>query len=329
MKSPLTSFLVTVLVLWLLIGIAGIAFAQHQNIPGWIAAAVLPAIALELTFYAATGFAAVRDRLATIPPKYLAAILVKTSLAPWFLYAAATGHFDLRSFAVLLTLTAAVAYWYIVLPRTFVTDISLLILIAGVTLSKVFKETYPTPYPKVALDFLGKLMLIRLTVFVFLLLRKAEHVNYGFLPTKQDWIVGLRYYLKFMPFGIALGYAMGYIRIVMPPQPAWQVPLLAIGIFTGILWVVALSEEFFFRGLLLPWLDELLDSPLSALTISSICFGLVHLPFRGPWNWKHAAITAVLAWFCGQAYQETKGIRAPMVTHALVVTTWFVAFGKG
>lgn len=315
--------------MWLLVGIAGVVVANHQNIPGWVAAAVLPAIALEATFYAATGFSAVRERLAAIPPNYLAVILVKTALAPWFLYSAGTGNLDLRSFLVLLVLTAAVSFWYVMLPQTFVTDISLLILIAGVTLSKVFKETYATPYPKVALDFLGKLMLIRLTVFVFLLLRKAEGVNYGFLPTRQEWKVGIEYYLKFLPFGVALGYAMGYIKIVMPPQPAWQIPLLAVGTFVGILWVVALSEEFFFRGLLLPWLEELLDSPLSALTISSVCFGLAHLPFRGPWNWKHAALTTVLAWFCGQAYQETKGIRAPMVTHALVVTTWFLVFGKG
>lgn len=289
---------------------------------------MLPAIALEATLYAATGFAAVRERLGRLRPAMLASVLWISALLPWSVYSIGTGTFDGRSFAVLLILTAAVAYWYVVLPQTFVTDVSLLILVAGITLSKVFKETYETPYPKVALDFLGKLMLIRLSVFVFLLLRKADSVNYGFLPTRTDWKVGVRYYLRFLPFGVALGYAMGYIQIVMPPQPAWQIPLLTIGTFLGILWVVALSEEFLFRGLLLPWLDKLLASPLSALVITSILFGLAHLPFRGPWNWKHAAITAVLAWFCGQAYQETKGIRAPMVTHALVVTTWFMVFGK-
>jgi membrane protease YdiL (CAAX protease family) len=153
-------------------------------------------------------------------------------------------------------------------------------------------------------------------------------VEFGFVPTAEEWRSGLRHYLRFLPFGLTCGYGLGMLELAPFTQPWWMVPLLMIGVFCGALWFIALFEEFFFRGLLLPWISDLAGSPLTGLAVSSLLFGLAHLPFRGPWNWRHAILTTILGWFCGQAYQEAKGIRAPMVTHALVVMTWIVLFGK-
>ena len=78
-----------------------------------------------------------------------------------------------------------------------------------------------------------------------------------------------------------------------------------------------MSEEFFFRGVMQPKLG---------LVATSIVFGLVHLPFREFPNWKHVLVATVLGLFCGRAYQKTGSIRAPIVTHALVVATWRAFF---
>jgi membrane protease YdiL (CAAX protease family) len=99
--------------------------------------------------------------------------------------------------------------------------------------------------------------------------------------------------------------------------------LLVIGIFFGILWVTAISEEFIFRGLLQPWLERWTSSPLAALIITSLLFGSVHLGFHGPFpNWRFSICAAILGLFCGLARRQTGGIQAGMVAHALTVAIW-------
>ena len=49
---------------------------------------------------------------------------------------------------------------------------------------------------------------------------------------------------------IAVAYwALGLVELRPHPNGVATTVLLAIGTFLGMLWVVALSEEFFFRGL--------------------------------------------------------------------------------
>jgi membrane protease YdiL (CAAX protease family) len=93
------------------------------------------------------------------------------------------------------------------------------------------------------------------------------------------------------------------------------------------LWVVALGEEFFFRGLLQQWVSKWLSSDWAGLVIASILFGSVHLAFRAFPNWRFAAVAAVAGVFYGLAFRRAKSIRASMVTHALAATTWKVFGG--
>ena len=91
--------------------------------------------------------------------------------------------------------------------------------------------------------------------------------------------------------------------------------------FLGMLWVVALWEEFVARGLLQQWLSDWTKRPNLALLLASIVFGAGHLWFPpGYPNWKMALVATLLGWFCGRSYNEARGIRAAMVTHALVAT---------
>jgi membrane protease YdiL (CAAX protease family) len=90
--------------------------------------------------------------------------------------------------------------------------------------------------------------------------------------------------------------------------------------FLGFLWVVALGEEFLARGLLQQWISDWTGRPGAGLAFASIAFGFTHLWYGDFPNWKSAILTTALGWFCGKAYNEAGGIRAAMVTHALVVT---------
>jgi hypothetical protein len=60
--------------------------------------------------------------------------------------------------------------------------------------------------------------------------------------------------------------------------------------------------------------------------VTSLLFGLAHLWFRSFPNWRWVPVAAVLGWFCGRARNQAGSIRAGMVTHVLVVTTWRAFF---
>jgi membrane protease YdiL (CAAX protease family) len=137
------------------------------------------------------------------------------------------------------------------------------------------------------------------------------------VPNRREWRIGILHYLCFLPAAACLALPLKAVRLA-PPVPLWKIA----GIFLGFLWVVALFEEFIFRGVLQQWLEEWAWSRAAALLVTSVVFGSVHLWFRGFPNWRWALIAGVLGWFCGHARNQAGSIRAGIVTHALVVATW-------
>ena len=113
------------------------------------------------------------------------------------------------------------------------------------------------------------------------------------------------------------------------PQTHHGVEAVGIGLaeFAGILWVVALSEEFLFRGLLQQWIGQWTGSSWGALILASIIFGSAHLGFHGPFpNWRFAFVAASFGLCCGLAWRESRTIQASMITHALGATLYRVFF---
>jgi membrane protease YdiL (CAAX protease family) len=242
------------------------------------------------------------------------------------MYTLATGHFHPINCMAILVLAAAASGWYAVLPRSRIVDLGFLALIAAVALSPTFQLLYPRPAPRLRLEFLGQLMFIRTTVLAILVFRHLDGIDFGFWPRKRDWRIGVTQYLWFVPLGFGLGLLTGFLQPAASRFGPAETFAIAVATFFGILWVVALCEEFWFRGLLQQWLGRWLSSDKAGLLLTAVLFGLVHLPFRGFPNWRFAALAAIAGLFYGRAYQQAKGIRAPMVTHALVVTTWRVFF---
>lgn len=324
MNRGLNAFGITVLTLWVLGSIGAILYANQQHIPQAVWMIVLPALLLEATFYIAPGFPAVRERLAALRG-WLPPLMALSAVIPYTLVSAGLGNFRLEWVGALVVLSLVIGLWYRVLPRNLATDLLFLALMAGIYLSKLFPSIYLNPLGKPPLDILGRLMWIRMGVLAVMLVRGAEGVEFGFVPRTREWLTGARYFLYAIPFLGPLGLWIGFVQprtVVFGSKTV----LVAIGTFIGMLWVVALAEEFFFRGLLQQAMQKFTGSLAAGLAIASLLFGAAHLGMRGFPNWKFALLATIAGVFYGLAYARSGSIRASMVTHALVNTAWRVFF---
>jgi len=290
------------------------------------AAAILPAFLLEVAFYLVLGWESVRIRVENLlPPPLFAAILAASALAPYCVYTVALGRFQWIAFWSLAALVLVACFWYVVLPHIAALDVLFIALMALVYLVKFFTRVYPNPLLHVHLEILGHLMWIRVGAFALLSIRQVKGVGFGFVPSRKDWSIGLLYYVFFLPVGAVLIGAIHFAHYRLPPMAWWQLSLVAAGTFLGILWVTALGEEFVFRGLLQQWFSSWLSSDAAGIICASVLFGFAHLFHMFP-NWKFAVVAGIAGLFYGAAFRQAKSIRASMVTHALVVTTWRVLF---
>ncbi len=312
---------------WVVGGISGLLYALYHSIPLPTAATLLTAFLIEIPLYLAPGFTAVRQQLqARLSRPGLALAMTATAAIPFLVYAVPNGVFAWGSLGALLLLAGLMSFWFVVLPKSRAADLLFFLFAAAVILFKVFRLIYPSPAPRVPMEVLGQLMWIRLGITAALVFRHPEGAGFGFLPSRREWQTGIEHFLYFLPIGVVLGLAIGFARFDPRPIAGWGFAATAAGTFLGMLWVVALSEEFFFRGLLQRWLSEWFRSQAAGLLLASALFGLVHLPFRSFPNWRFAVLAAVAGLFYGRAYLKAGGIRAAMVTHALVNTTWRMLF---
>jgi membrane protease YdiL (CAAX protease family) len=153
--------------------------------------------------------------------------------------------------------------------------------------------------------------------------RRVKNVGFGFWPELREWRIGALYFLGLLVIAVPLGWAIGFTRPEWPTRSEWMVLPLT---FLGTLWVLALGEELFFRGLLQQWMCDWLKNQWAGLLVTSALFGSVHLWYSAFPNWRFAALAALAGVFYGLAFRQGKGIRASMVTHALTVTTWKTFF---
>ncbi|HEX8985391.1 MAG TPA: CPBP family intramembrane glutamic endopeptidase [Bryobacteraceae bacterium] len=310
--------------MWILAGIAllvligGLLYASSLSIPAGLAWSLAIAFALEACLYSAAMLADVRARLeARFRPARLALWMTLSGLAPYCVYTVPNGLFDAQLFVVLAAASAAVSYWFVAFPPRRATEFLFVAFVAAVLLSPVFPAIYGKPWPKLQLGILGQLMWTRLAALAALSIARLEVKGFGLLPNRAEWKTGALHFLMFLPAGALLGWATGFASFHLRPGPWWETAGIAAATFVGMLWVVALREEFFFRGLLQPWLG---------LIATSLLFGLVHLPFREFPNWRFAILAAVAGVFYGLAYRRAGSVRAAMVTHALVNTAWRIFF---
>jgi membrane protease YdiL (CAAX protease family) len=203
------------------------------------------------------------------------------------------------------------------LPKVWWVDLAFLALVVTVLLSGVLKTAiYLLPVRHVPVHVVpGHATLIHISAMSVLVVRRFPGVGYGFIPTWSEVRIGVKNFLFFVPFGAGIGLTLKLFTF--QGQSPWLAPVLFLGYF----WMVALSEEFAFRGVL----QQTLGNGLAARFGASVAFGFVHLWFRGGFpNWRMMLLAMVAGWFYGRAFEQGGGIRASMVTHALTVTVWLV-----
>jgi membrane protease YdiL (CAAX protease family) len=312
-------FLLSVGIGWILLSAAGVYLARLKNVPAPVATPIVAAFLLEYVCYLIPGFEGLRNWLADrIPVRTLAFSLALSALGPYLLYSLPTGQFSREMLARLAAIVLAISFWYVWQRPSAAADLSILAIVAAILVTRFFHRIYTSPLPSISVETLGHLMLIRLVASVMLMLREVEGTGFGFVPTAREWKIGLRYLAWFLPVGLALFVALGLFHF----RTSWTLVALAPFQFLGMLWVLALSEEFLARGLLQRWIADWTGRENLALLCASAIFGLSHLWFHTFPDWKQAIVAAALGWFCGKAYIEGGGIRAAMVTHALAATLW-------
>ena len=319
MTPSLSRFRAALLTGWVALSVAGILYARLKSIPTWAAAPVLAAFLVEYPFYLVPAFPELRERLRG---KVLPPFLVVSILLPYLICSLGTGQFHWIGAVRLAALALMLGLWYVVLPASPAVDAAFLILLAVVILARYFDAIYPVPVPTLKIAYLGQVALIHSCELVLLVQRRVAETGFGFIPNRKEWRIGALHYLGFLPVGAVLAVLLRAVHFAPPA------PLRAAGTFLAFFLVVALFEEFIFRGVLQQWMEGWTRSRTGALWLTSGIFGLVHLWFRSfPFpNWRWALIAGALGWFCGRARNQAGSIRASGVTHARVVTTWRAFF---
>ncbi|MGD0617815.1 MAG: CPBP family intramembrane glutamic endopeptidase [Bryobacteraceae bacterium] len=326
-RGDWTRYFISLLLASLAACTAAFFYSLQKGISRGMAAAVLPAFLIELAFYILPGFAGVRRSLSALPKTVLAVLLTGAAIVPYSLVTVPLGSFHILSLLAVFTIAAVIAFWYILLKPRLAADLLFLAVVAGLFLSHVFPVLYPAPTHALPLEILGRLMLVHTGVISVLCIRGLE-AGFGFVPSAREWRIGFLYTLCFLPVGALLGYLLHIARWHPVVAWSWKLPLLILGRFLGVLWVVALAEEFFVRGFLQQVLSKILKSVTVGVVITSLLFGALHLPFGGFPNWRFATLAAVAGLFYGTAFAQTRTIRVPMVMHALVVTVWQLFFNS-
>jgi membrane protease YdiL (CAAX protease family) len=312
--------------IWFGSAMAAYIYSRQYHIPLNLALEALPAFLLEASFYYTLGVERWRTRLERLPPAVVALILTLSAAAPYCAASLAFGFFRWQSLAAILGLAGVASFWYVLLPHRAAADLLFVMFMAAVFLANLERRQYIDPHPKLTLDVLGKVMWIRIGAFAMLSIRRMKGVGFGFWPKGREWVIGLVYFALFLPVAALASRAVGFAS-PHPPAPGWdRITVLTLGTFFGVLWVLALGEEFFFRGLLQQWIGQWLKNEWVGLALASILFGLAHLWFHAFPNWPIVAMAAVAGVFYGLAFRQARSIRASMVTHALTVTAWKLFF---
>ncbi|MBI3697251.1 MAG: CPBP family intramembrane metalloprotease [Acidobacteria bacterium] len=313
------------------LAVAGAVYAARQNIPAQAAVPILAAFLLQISFYLVPGFPEARRRLEQrFAPALLAALAVGGALAPYLLYSLATGVFRFSALGKLAAVCVVVAFTFVVRPargpRLTWQDVVVLGAVAVALLGGLWRQIYLSPVKGLRLEVLGQIMMIGLGATAFLSLRGLQGTGFQWPIQVGDCKTGIKQFVFCGLIGLPLALGIGFVHWRPVEAGAWMYPFLAAGTFLGMYAVVALFEELFFRGILQNLVAASLGRPVAAQAITSLVFGLCHLPFREFPNWRFAMVATVTGWFYGQAYRERGSIVAAAITHALVVTAWRLLF---
>lgn len=292
-----------------LAGVGGAVYMNQQNIPIAQMVGILAAFLIEAGLFLSCGSVALRTRLAAVAPGRVAAVLTVLTPLTWLL----AGGGEWWQLAATTAITGALAFWYLRFPES---DLPVLILYGALALGKASALLYFVPLPKAPTPIIGEFAWLRTLLFAVLLFRRPVLDKFGFLPTREEWVQGVKWFLLMIPAVLAVGFPIGFAKLRTLPDDPWRIVLAVVGTFLGHYIFVALREEVLFRGMMLGKLQNALGGWQGMLAGAAI-FGAVHLPFGQFPNWRFAVVATIAGWFYSKSYEATGSVRSAMVTHAL------------
>lgn len=169
------------------------------------------------------------------------------------------------------------------------------------------------------MSVIGKLVLLDAGLYGFMAIRQLSGVGFDLRISGRDVWVGLREFILYAPFAIALGLGIGFLHLHGHlSRPVWE--FVPAWVFTFV--AVALPEEIFFRG----WMQNLFERRIGrrpALLLTACLFGLSHFNKRTlHFNWRYVLLAAIAGVFYGRAWRANRRIAASAITHATVDTVW-------
>jgi len=247
-------------------------------------------------------------------------ILVPTLLGvPYVVFAIPTSNFHWQFAGTVFVLPLALAALLEpALPaRLSWRDALVLAALVAVYMLRVLAGAWPYP----GLGALPKLYVADLALYLYLVVRRLQGMGYSLFPTLSAVLIGLREWVFFLPFGLGLGAALGFIHF------HHHVPS-ARGVIAGVLvtfLLVAIPEEMFFRGILQNLLETRLK-PWIALVTASALFGLSHFNKGASFNWRYVLLAAIAGVFYGRAWRAHRQLLASAITHTAVDVVWSLWF---
>jgi hypothetical protein len=248
-------------------------------------------------------------------------ILLPASLGvPYLIFAGPAG--DVRWAVVVFLFALPVALAALLelrpLPPTLAwQDAAVLAILAATYMLRLLAEAWPYP----GLAALPKLFVSDLLLYLFLVVRRLEGVGYSFFPDSNAVRTGLREWIYFLPFGIGLGLATGFIHF----HPRLPSALSVAGSILITLVFVAIPEELFFRGILQNLVETRLGKR-TALLVASVMFGLAHFNKGAIFNWRYVLLAGIAGIFYGRAWRSQRQLLASVITHTAVDVVWSLWF---
>lgn len=208
--------------------------------------------------------------------------------------------------------------------KTRIIFIILCLVITFMDISGLPGVLFPVSFADVSpyiIPLMFNFILIGIIAFIVI---KAFKINFDFGFSKNGLSDGLKSFLLPGLFATILSFLAFYIGLSpFDYKPTiWKILIEGILYYIG----VAIVEEFYVRGLFLnvleSWLDKRKNKTLIAIIISSLVFGLGHIP--GMLGMGASVIvfklisTVGMGFYFGTCYKKTKNIWVPVIMHALI-----------
>jgi uncharacterized protein len=266
------------------------------------------------------GFGAAEWIRSLLPSPSLRVLFPAILALPYIAFSLSTGQFRWAFALALLILPiilAALLEFSDRGPKLQWQDLVVLAVLAASHMLRLFQGAWPYP----GLASLPKLLLIDIALYLYLVVRNLEGVGYWLIPSRQTFLIGLREWLYFLPFGIGLGAMLHFTHFHARLPAPWSL----VGAIVLTFLLVAIPEEVFFRGVLQNLLETRLGQR-SALLLASLLFGLGHFNKGAAFHWRYVLLATIAGIFYGRAWRAQRHLLASIITHTAVDVAWSLWF---